>query len=154
MTYLIGTIEHPEIDAHNILPRLWQGSAPKTGRKVARSGFKALVLSAEEYQPPARKFPGVRVMHAPLDDHYRPLNAREWEHIIRAANFAASQVKRGNRTLITCQAGLNRSGIITALTVCLLTGASGREAVEHVRNMRPDALCNENFAYHIENVMG
>jgi protein-tyrosine phosphatase len=112
---------------------------------VARNGFEALVLSAEEYQPPRHAFPGVRVMHAPLDDHY--------DHIIRAANFVVHNVSRGRRTLVTCQAGLNRSGIITALAVCLLTGASGRQAVDLVQRRRPDALSNSNFVYHIESVM-
>jgi protein-tyrosine phosphatase len=123
------------------------------GRTVMRNGFEALVLAAEEYQPPAHAFPGARVMHAPLDDHYDPLTAEEWEHIIRAANFAAHHVRSGRRTLVTCQAGLNRSGIITALAVCLLTGASGREAVDLIQRRRPDALCNSNFVYHIETVM-
>lgn len=153
MTHLVGAVRHPRYDAHNILPRLWQGSAPKPGRSVARHGFQALVLAAEEHQPPARGFPGVRVMHAPLDDHYEPIGADEWEHIIRAANFAVGNVSCGRRTLITCQAGLNRSGIITALTVCLLTGMSGREAVSLVQRRRPDALCNHSFVHHIESVM-
>jgi protein-tyrosine phosphatase len=95
----------------------------------------------------------VRVMHASLDDHYDPLTPEEWEHIIRAANFAAHHVMRGRRTLVTCQAGLNRSGIITALAVCLLTDMNGREAVELVQRRRPDALCNTNFVYHVESVM-
>jgi protein-tyrosine phosphatase len=120
---------------------------------VARNGFKALVLSAEEYQPPRHAFPGVRVMHAPLDDHYDPITVEEWDHIIRAANFVVHNVSRGRRTLVTCQAGLNRSGIITALAVCLLTGASGRQAVDLVQRRRPDALSNSNFVYHIESVM-
>lgn len=120
---------------------------------MRRKGFGALVLSAEEYQPPARAFPGVRVKHAPLDDHYDPLTPREWDCIISAANFVAHNVRRGRRTLVTCQAGLNRSGIITAMAVCLLTGMSGREAVELVQSRRPDALCNSSFVYHIENVM-
>lgn len=151
--HLVGTVRHPRYDAHNILPRLWQGSAPDLGSQVARAGFQALVLAADEYQPPARAFPGVAVMHAPLDDHYDPLTAEEWERIISAARFAAYNVSLGRRTLITCQAGLNRSGIITALTVCFLTGTSGEDAVRLIQRRRPDALCNSNFVDHIETVL-
>lgn len=150
---LIGTVRHPRYDAHNIVPRLWQGSAPDTGRTVMRNGFDALVLTAEEFQPPAQAFPGVRVMHCPLDDHYDPLTPHEWNLIIRGANFVAHNVRRGRRVLVTCQQGLNRSGIITAMAVCLLTGVSGRDAVRLVQRRRPDALCNSNFVYHIEGVM-
>jgi protein-tyrosine phosphatase len=146
-------VKHPYRDAHNILPKLWQGSAPRPGRSVSRDGFQALVLAAEELQLPGKLFPGVRVAHAPLDDHYDPLTAHEWDVIISAANFVAHNVKRGRRTLVTCQAGLNRSGIITAMAVCLLTGAGGFDAVELVKKRRPDALNNTNFVYHVESVM-
>lgn len=153
VTHLVGTVRHPKCDAHNILPRLWQGSAPPPGQTVSRNGFQAIVLSAEEYQPEGRFFRGVDVMHAPLDDHHEPLTTGEWDTIIRAAEFAGGNVMLGRRVLVTCQAGLNRSGIITAVTVCMLTGLTGSGAVRLVQMRRPGALKNQSFANHIKAVM-
>lgn len=140
-------------DSNRILPKLWQGSAPPAGGILAKKGIEALVLAAEEYQPASRLFPGVRVEHAPLDDHGRPLSEAEWCIIIRGASFAAHNVLRGRRTLVTCRMGINRSGIITAMAVCLVTGCTGREAVALVRDKRPGALINTSFARHVESVM-
>lgn len=140
--------------ANRIMRNLWQGSKPPTGRDLSDDGYKALVLAAEEFQPPGHRFPGVRVRHAPLDDHLEPLTTTEWETIISAANFVVHNVEHGRKTLVTCYAGINRSGIITAMAVCLLTGVTGKQAVAHVRDKRPNALSNKSFAYHIESVMG
>lgn len=139
--------------AHRIIGGIWQGSEPKFGGSLRRAGFDALVLAAEEFQPPSSSFPGVRVHHAPLDDHLNPLTSKEWATIIGAANFAVHQAKRGRKVLITCHAGINRSGIITALTVSLLYGCTGKKAVALIKERRPGALRNTSFVHHIESVM-
>lgn len=140
------------IDATRILPRLYQGSIPPTGATLRRAGFGALVLAAEEHQPSARHFPGLYVLHAPLDDHEYPLTGQEWTQIATAAEFAAVGVRKGMRVLVTCQAGLNRSGIITAMAVMMLTGCSGDQAVRLVQSRREDALCNSSFAAQLSNL--
>ena len=137
------------IDMNEIIPGLHQGSKPPQGKILRRLGVRALVLAAEEYQPPASRFPGLRVFHAPLDDHRRPLSKAEWNRILGAAKFAARNVLDGRRTLVTCAAGLNRSGIISAGTVSFLTGLSGSDAVELVQSRRDWALCNESFAWQV-----
>jgi protein-tyrosine phosphatase len=139
--------------AHRILPRLWQGSAPPEGGELRRRGFEALVLAAEEHQPPAECFRHMRVHHAPLDDHLQPLTAEEWDRIIDASMFAYKNVMLGRKTLVTCQMGINRSGIITAMTVCQLAGVSGRAAVDLIQRQRPGALLNTSFVRQIERAM-
>lgn len=57
----------------------------------------------------------------------------------------ASWVSDERRVLIHCAAGLNRSGLLSALTVRLLTGESGRVCVEHVRQRKPGSLINGTF---------
>lgn len=142
------------VDAHRILPGLWQGRRPPKGHRIGALGFDVLVLAAEEYQPPSGAFPGVdRVVHAPLDDHPRPLSPHEWKTILDAANTVSRRVKRGQKCLVTCNMGINRSGIITALCVCLLTGVDGKAAVKLVRSRRPGALMNTSFASQLESVM-
>jgi protein-tyrosine phosphatase len=53
-------------------------------------------------------------------------------------------VERG-KTLVHCQAGLNRSGLVTARALMLM-GRSAREAIDLLREKRcPLVLCNEAF---------
>jgi len=53
-----------------------------------------------------------------------------------------------HRVLVHCRMGFNRSVLViaTALTYC---GMSGAEALLHLRERRPGALFNENFAAHV-----
>jgi hypothetical protein len=124
---------------------LWQGSAPPTGDYLKSMGFDLLVLAAQEYQPPARSFPGVDVIHAPNDD-----TTFENGGDVKAALVASKKVKnaltRGEKVLVTCWAGLNRSGIITALAHARMTVYTGPEIVKRLRAARgPFALSNEDF---------
>lgn len=63
----------------------------------------------------------------------------------RLAEMLAGLVSEETSVLVHCGAGLNRSGLLTALTMRLLTGESGRASAEHVRQQRPGALCNGAF---------
>lgn len=61
---------------------------------------------------------------------------------------AADQVVRAlaqGKTLVHCQAGLNRSGLVSALALMKL-GRTPREAIDLLREKRhPIVLCNEAF---------
>jgi hypothetical protein len=142
------------IDAHRITRGIFQGSMPFKGPSLAKAGFGTLVLAAEEYQPSGRDFPGVKVIHAPLDDHPNQLSADEWAIILRAARFSSSEALRDRRVLITCAMGFNRSGIITAVTLSMATGCSGTEAVQRIRERRPGALRNLSFVRQIQATLG
>lgn len=132
------------IDANRVGTRLWIGSRPAPGPGLAAAGFQELILCAEEYQPSASEFPGLRaVVHAGIDDH-EPTN-EEIRIATRAARRAAQGVRQGSRVLVTCQAGLNRSGLVTALAVHELTGWSGKRCGDLVRSERPGALSNQHF---------
>ena len=63
-----------------------------------------------------------------------------------AVEFAYSRWKSGDRVLIRCQAGLNRSGLVTAL-VLIKEGHLPIDAINLLRAKRDrDALCNQDFA--------
>jgi hypothetical protein len=65
--------------------------------------------------------------------------------LLDAARFVYQRWQAGDRVLIRCQAGLNRSGLVTALTL-MLHGYSVVDAIDHIRTRRsPDALFNEEF---------
>ena len=67
------------------------------------------------------------------------------DRLLRLAIWAWERWKSGDRVLIRCQAGLNRSGLVTAL-VLLLDGYEAAEAIQVIRDQRsPRALCNQAF---------
>jgi protein-tyrosine phosphatase len=62
--------------------------------------------------------------------------------------LVADLVSSNHRVLVHCRMGFNRSVLViaTALTYC---GLSGAQALLHLRERRPGALFNENFAAHV-----
>jgi protein-tyrosine phosphatase len=125
------------VDYTRIASKLYMGSAPPTGTSLHRAGFDVVVLCAEEYQPARYEFPGIEVMRVPLeDDDSRPVELSDWSAILLTARRIQRRVQAGRRVLVTCQMGLNRSGIVTATAYHLLTGVSGTEAARVVRSLR------------------
>lgn len=58
-------------------------------------------------------------------------------------------VERGP-TLVHCQAGLNRSGLLTALSLIKFAGMKPGEAIAHLRESRCSAvLCNQRFEQYV-----
>lgn len=70
----------------------------------------------------------------------------------QAQELAASVVdwlRVGAKVLIHCQAGLNRSGLITAVTLVKL-GYSPSDAIDMLRKMRcSEVLCNRSFEDYV-----
>lgn len=143
MPHLITSAGLCEIDASRIVSRVYQGAAPPPGNQVRRCGFSLLVLCAEEYQPPGELFDGVQVLHVPLDD--AELSAAEWQRAAKGARAVCKHVMGKGRALVTCMAGRNRSGLVTAMTLRLLTGAKGDAIVDHIQRRRAHALTNRSF---------
>ena len=65
--------------------------------------------------------------------------------ILELAQWAHSKWAAGKKVNIRCQAGLNRSGLVTAL-VLIKDGYSPSKAIDLIRAQRgEDALCNYHF---------
>ena len=65
--------------------------------------------------------------------------------IIELAQWAHAKWASGKKVNIRCQAGLNRSGLVTALTL-MISGLSADEAIKILRTKRSDyALCNREY---------
>lgn len=125
------------IEAHEIVQQLWQGSQPPTGSKLAKRGFDAVVLCAREYQPPRSYFPGVQVLHAPNeDDPLFPMSKEELETAVWAATRVHGLLEQGKKVLVTCMAGINRSGLVVALSLHKTFGYSGQSCIDIVRDRR------------------
>ena len=63
----------------------------------------------------------------------------------QAAEIVARRVRSGERVLVTCAMGRNRSGLVSALALHFLTGISGAEAARLVKARRHNALTNRYF---------
>ena len=104
-----------------------------------------LVLCAKGYEPPASAFPGVEVVYALNQDTFNGVSREQLAVAIHAARDVAAAVRAGRKVLVTCWAGLNRSGLVSALALHLLTGRSGSWCIGAVQHGRQHALGNPAF---------
>ena len=143
--------------ASEVVPGLWVSGMPAPDWPLLDWGV-TLLVSLSDHLPPqaARRFEwGTRgeaagagrivFLHWPIEDGALPdLDAA---HLV--AHSVARAVRSGRTVLLHCQEGRNRSGLIAALAVRELAGASGAEAVSRVRAARPGMLANRTFAEHL-----
>ncbi len=140
------------VDASPITQRLWVGSAPIPGADYGAC-FDMIYLVSAEYQLPPGAFPDVSVRRMPFDDSMQPTRedlATAW----LAAESVARNIRRGRRVLVTCSLGRNRSALVAALALHLLTGQSGAFAMATVQARRVDrlgvhALANPAFRQYL-----
>lgn len=146
--------------ASRVAPRLWQGGFPAVSpEEVRRRGFDVVVLCAEELQPDRADVAAwwessrVRLILAPMNDTD---DREELPRVVGVASRAAGEVvlalDRGDRVLVTCAQGRNRSGLVSALALVRRCGVSGREAARVVREARPSALTNALFREFLDGV--
>lgn len=67
------------------------------------------------------------------------------------ARLGATLIGSGQRVLTHCRMGFNRSALVAGLILMYL-GMSGADAVELLRQKRPGALFNENFAAYLQSL--
>ena len=65
------------------------------------------------------------------------------------ARRVADAMRQGQRALVTCHAGRNRSGFLNALILHQYAGLSGDEALAWVRRGRPRAVANPAFEAYL-----
>jgi len=138
-----------KIDACEIMPGLWVGSAPPPGHTLARAGFSMVAFCAQEHQPSRDSFPDISVIRCSLIDDGNPPSRQELEEALWASNHLAGACRRHNGVLVTCAQGRNRSGFVAALTLVRLTGCDGRSAARAVQQRRrsPFGPALTNSAY-------
>lgn len=140
---------------HEILDGLWQGGThdddtlgnERFARRpfITKAEFDA-VVTMYQYANPAGWF--VKEIRYPIYD--AKMDTIDLDELFHTARWAYNEWAEGKRVLIRCQAGWNRSGLITAL-VLMLDGIPATEAIDLIRNKRSEnALCNPDFVDFLE----
>lgn len=127
--------------ASEVIENLWVGSRPPE----RPPGFDLVVLCETEYQPIWRD--GGWLIRCPFED--AEIDGLMFERTRLAAKAVATAVREGEKVLVACFAGRNRSGLIAALTLIEL-GRTPIDAVGLVRVARGNtaygpALDNPSF---------
>lgn len=135
-----------------ILPGLWMGGTddddtlvePRRLRDkafITVADFDLVVTAYAWARPVDWEVEEIRFGYYDSDD----IRDLPIERVIAVARKAHDAWAAGDRVLIRCQAGLNRSGIITAL-VLMLAGYDATDAIDLMRAKRaPGVLCNLAF---------
>ena len=144
------------MSSSRIIRHLYQGSLPGAGFPLP---FDLVVLCAGESQFDPKVYgqrpfgARARVLRVPLTDGGMPLSPQNAARAYAAATDVASTLSRGERVLVTCYLGLNRSGIVNALALLQL-GWRAQEAVALIKAARPNALHNAHFVQLVYNIGG
>jgi atypical dual specificity phosphatase len=96
------------------------------------------VLTLTESPLPGEWFEGakIRPKHISMADHAPPAPDKLWE----AAEFIDLQVREGKPVLVHCLAGIGRTGSSIAAYMIAYQGKSAKEALEHLRKLRPGSV--------------
>lgn len=130
-----------------IIPGLWCG-----GRPSAYASKYDLVICCEDKIRPERD-PGFRgmVVHVPMKDSEDfdpdPVQCNG------AAELAHAFLLADRRVFIHCAAGVNRTGVVAALTLTRF-GYKPQAAIDLLREVRPGMLFNQRFCRFITEEAG
>jgi hypothetical protein len=140
-----------------ILPGLWMGGTSDRSQlgyieqvpEITNLHFDT-VATLFAYALPVDWY--VKEIRLGFYDHDKvDLDQRDIEQAVSAIH---SDWKAGKRVLIRCQAGWNRSGLITGL-VLMREGYSAESAIDLIRKRRSlNALCNSTFEQYLKEQEG
>ncbi len=141
--------ETVQIDASNIVQRLWVGSKPKPEADLPK--VDVLVLCAREIQPEMANFHG-RVLRCPLND--AALSDGELRLTLHTATSVANALVTKQRVLVTCAMGLNRSALVAALALGRVSRLSADQIIALMRKRRSGSLFNQHFVAILQRFIG
>jgi hypothetical protein len=120
------------------------GALPPPSTRLAHR-FDLVVVCAPGIDDPARAY-GVTALEIPFRDDRGPVPYAVFD----AAGDVARALRRGQRVLVACAMGRNRSALVAALALHKLTRAPGRVCRERIAAARPGVFTNMAFARLLE----
>jgi protein tyrosine phosphatase len=148
------TIDYPTELWSEVLPKLWQGGTDDDDvfnqlykPAISKKDFD-LVITAYASANPVDWFVK-EIRFGFYDSDMKDFDPNDLKEIVRMAH---AEWKRGQRVLIRCQAGMNRSGLIMAL-ILIREGHTPQEAIDLIRAKRSKhALFNGRFEKWLKEV--
>lgn len=124
--------------------RVWHGGCPVDFDWVRQTGIDVVVdLADADSVAPADDVEHLTYLKCPLVDGSE---LPQPTLTLGLARLVADLVRDGQRVLVHCTFGRNRSGLLATLVVRELLGLSGADALAHVQAHRDGAVNNEDFA--------
>lgn len=137
-------------DASQIYGKLYIGSRPPLGARVAQAGFDVVVFAAEEHQPAEWRMPGVDVIYVPMQDIPVLLSADQLRSVTVSGERIAHALSMNKKVLVSCRAGLNRSSLLAASALLQATDMPPLSVIRLIRQKRGAfALNNPAFVHAI-----
>ena len=147
-------------DAHEIVPGIWLGNRNAAGNtKWLREKNISCVFNASKDIP---FMPMIKKQYRiPVDDNLQPTEIRNmtlWSHEI--IYKLLQEHRNGERILVHCAAGMQRSAAIVAMYLISSRGMSWQQAVTYIQGIRSiafrpsvnfkDSLIEFDRSYHQE----
>jgi atypical dual specificity phosphatase len=133
--------------AHEVVPGLWLGNrAAAHDLDFLRQQNITTIFNCTK-DIPFKQGAAPRMYRIPLDDNLEPEEIRNletwaWE----TAYKVAREIGTGNRTLVHCMAGMQRSAAVVAIYLVAKYRCTTDEAIAYIKAKRPVAfLGNTNF---------
>lgn len=136
----------PVADAHEVLPNLWLGNrnAALNQHWLQEKQINAVFNCTKDipFAAGQRRMYRIPVDDSLQDEDIRNLELWSWEAIFKLTK----EMSEGNRVLVHCAAGMQRSAAVVAMFCVSQFRCSTDEAVAFVKRRRPVAfLGNVNF---------
>ena len=141
----------PVANAHEVLPKLWLGnrSAALNQQWLQEKQINAVFNCTKDipFAAGPRRMYRIPVDDSLQDEDIRNLELWSWEAIFKLTK----ELQEGNRVLVHCAAGMQRSAAVVAMFCISQFRCTADEAINYTKSKRPVAfLGNANFYRSIE----
>jgi len=111
-------------------------------------GIDTVICMLRKRDPDLENLSWLLYQNYPLPDTDTVKETALWS----AANTAASRIKEGRGVLIHCIAARDRAPTTAALTLTILEGISGSEAMYRVKSKKPTTFHNRAFVAYLNKI--
>jgi protein-tyrosine phosphatase len=151
-----GTAYHGGYFDVPLIQRVWQRPQEHGGGELWQGGCIDRIRLPEDFDYVLSLYPWEKYV---LDPDTERLEVEMYDSLDQAteqadelADLVVTKLRDGGKVLVHCQAGLNRSGLITALALVKL-GSTPSEAIDLLRTQRTSqVLCNASFEEHVRSL--
>lgn len=127
---------------------IWQSGYREIPWDLQAAAIHLVVYAASEC-PPLNHHLGAEKFSCPNDDNMAPPGHPIYDALLanalKGVPKVVEAVKNGKNVLITCNMGINRSSLITGLSMKELTSWPAEKIISTIQTKRPGTLTNPSF---------